>query len=198
MLAVDRHTYQVLTKRPARMARFVRMNADLFPTGEVPAHIWMGTSIEDDRVLFRADHLREVAAAVRFLSCEPLLGSLAGLRLHGIHWVIAGGESGIGHRRMEPRWVRELRELCVSEDVAFFFKQWGGRTPKAGGRELDGETWSQMPVSRGGPGPGLSRSETEIAHEVALNERRLHRLAPEVVAAFVPAEEEQVVQRHLA
>jgi protein gp37 len=145
MLRVDRHTYQVLTKRPARMARFVRLNADLFPGGEVPAHIWMGTSIEDDRVLFRADHLRDVPAAVRFLSCEPLLGSLAGLALHGIHWVIAGGESGIGYRKMDSRWVRALRDLCVGEDVAFFFKQWGGRTPRAGGRELDGETWDQLP-----------------------------------------------------
>lgn len=148
MLRVDRHTYQVLTKRPGRMARFVRMNADLFPGGEVPSHIWMGTSIEDDRVLFRADHLREVPASVRFLSCEPLLGSLAGLALHEIHWVIAGGESGIGYRKMDPRWVRELRDLCIAQGVAFFFKQWGGRTPKAGGRELDGETWDQMPATR--------------------------------------------------
>jgi protein gp37 len=147
MLEQDRHVYQVLTKRPARAAKFVETNTDLFPGGEVPPHIWVGTSVEDDRVLYRVDHLRSVPAAVRFLSCEPLLGSLAGLRLHGIHWVIGGGESGIGYRKCMPEWATELRDITVAAGVAFFWKQWGGRTPKAGGRMLEGRTWDEMPAA---------------------------------------------------
>jgi protein gp37 len=150
MLEHDRHLYQVLTKRPARARRFIERNADLFLEGRVPDHIWMGTSVEDDRVLYRVDQLRSVPAEVRFLSCEPLLGSLRGLTLDGIHWVIGGGESGLGYRKVDPAIARELRDICASAGVAFFWKQWGGRTPKAGGRELDGRTWDEMPaLSRG-------------------------------------------------
>lgn len=149
MLEEGRHIYQVLTKRPARAAKFVETNSDLFPDGEVPAHVWIGTSVEDDRVLYRVDHLRAVPAAVRFLSCEPLLGSLAGLQLHGVHWVIGGGESGIGSRRCQPEWATELRDITVGAGVAFFWKQWGGRTPKAGGRVLEGRTWDEMPAALG-------------------------------------------------
>jgi protein gp37 len=145
MLRADRHTYQVLTKRPARMARFVRNNADLFPDGVVPGHIWLGTSIEDSRVAYRADHLRRVPAVIRFLSCEPLIGPLR-IPLDGIHWLIAGGESGIHHRPLNLEWVRKLRDACLRLGVPFFFKQVGGRTPKAGGRILDGRTWSEYPV----------------------------------------------------
>lgn len=145
MLEADRHVYQVLTKRPSRARRFVERNGDLFEGGRIPAHIWIGASVEDDRVLYRVDHLRSVPAEIRFLSCEPLLGSLRGLTLEGIHWVIGGGESGIGYRKVNPVWARELREICRSAGVAFFWKQWGGRTPKSGGRELDGETWDEMP-----------------------------------------------------
>ena len=105
----------------------------------------MGVSIEHRDMLFRADHLRAVPAAVRFLSCEPLLGPLDGLDLAGIDWVIAGGESGPDHRPLDPAWITEIRDACVSAGVPFFFKQWGGRTPKAGGRELDGRVWDQMP-----------------------------------------------------
>jgi len=96
-------------------------------------------------VLERVDQLRSAVVHVRFLSCEPLLGSLRDLTLDGIHWLIAGGESGFRHRPIDPTWVRELRDLCLSEGVAFFFKQWGGRTPKAGGRRLDGRLWSEYP-----------------------------------------------------
>jgi protein gp37 len=144
MLATERHVYQILTKRPSRMARFVRRHADLFPGGVVQPHIWLGTSIEDARVAYRADHLRRVNAAVRFLSCEPLLGPLC-LNLEGIHWVIAGGESGVRHRPLNLDWVRQLRDDCLAAGVPFFFKQVGGRTPKAGGRTLDGRTWNQYP-----------------------------------------------------
>lgn len=148
MLRVDRHAYQVLTKRPSRMARFVRKNADLFADGIVPPHIWLGTSVEDARVAYRVDHLRRVNAAIRFLSCEPLIGPVS-VDLEGIHWVIAGGESGIRHRPLQLDWVRTLRDDCVRLGVPFFFKQIGGRTPKAGGRTLDGRTWSEYPTVSG-------------------------------------------------
>jgi protein gp37 len=147
MLEADRHVYQILTKRPSRMQRFVDRNADLFEHGKVPSHIWLGTSIENQSVAYRADHLRRVRAGVRFLSCEPLLGPVE-LELEGIDWVIAGGESGIVHRPLDLDWVRTLRDRCERSQVAFFFKQVGGRTPKAGGRVLDGKVWSQYPKVR--------------------------------------------------
>ena len=106
----------------------------------------MGVSVENAQVLSRVDDLREVPAKVRFLSCEPLLGPLEGLDLTGIGWVIAGGESGPGHRPLDPQWVFDIRDNCVRSGVPFFFKQWGGRTPKEGGRELEGKLWNQMPA----------------------------------------------------
>ena len=132
------HTYQVLTKRSSRLPRIA---------GKLdwPPNLWMGVSVEGSGTLFRADHLRTVPAAVRFLSCEPLLGPLDSLDLADIDWVIAGGESGPDHRPLNPAWVTAIRDACVAAEVPFFFKQWGGRTPKAGGRELDGRVWSQMP-----------------------------------------------------
>lgn len=147
MLRVDRHIYQVLTKRPGRAVRFFNRNRDLFPTGEIPQHIWMGTSVENQEATFRVGQLRQLPAAVRFLSCEPLLGPVE-LDLQGIHWVIVGGESGIGYRRMREEWAVGVRDQCQRRGVAFFFKQWGGRTPKAGGRELDGRKWDEMPEAR--------------------------------------------------
>jgi protein gp37 len=133
------HTYQVLTKRSARLRR-VAASLDW------PPNLWMGVSVEDAAQLRRVDDLRSVPAAVRFLSCEPLLGPLDGLDLTGIGWVIAGGESGPGYRPLDVSWVTGLRDTCIHAGVPFFFKQWGGRTPKDGGRELDGSTWSQMPA----------------------------------------------------
>jgi protein gp37 len=110
-------------------------------------NVWLGTSIENSRFVDRAEMLREVPAAVRFISAEPLLGPIADvLDLSGIDWVIVGGESGVRHRKMQPEWARDLRDMCAAADVAYFFKQWGGRTPKAGGRDLDGRTWDEMPV----------------------------------------------------
>jgi protein gp37 len=144
MLAADAHIYQLLTKRPSRMERWVRRNLDLFGVDGVPPHIWLGTSVEDQSVAYRVDHLRRVPANVRFLSCEPLLGPVD-LALHDIHWVIAGGESGIKHRALSLDWVRALRNACTTASVPFFFKQVGGRTPKAGGRLLDGRMWSEYP-----------------------------------------------------
>jgi protein gp37 len=151
MQAASRHTFQVLTKRPQRAAR----TADRLPW---PRNVWLGTSVETNAFLWRVDALRKVPAAVRFLSCEPLLGPLDSLDLHGIGWVIAGGESGYGFRAPRIEWVREIRDLCVAAQVPFFFKQWGGRYPKAGGRCLDGAQWDQMPAASSTaivPKPGL-------------------------------------------
>ena len=111
----------------------------------MPSHIWMGTSIENQDVAYRIRHLMNVPAEVRFLSCEPLLGPLS-LDLGGVHWVIAGGESGPEYRPMRAEWVESIRDQCHRATVPFFFKQWGGRTPKAGGRELDGRTWNEYPL----------------------------------------------------
>ncbi len=147
MLAVDRHVYQVLTKRPGRARRFCQQNADLFPGGVVPAHIWIGSSVEREDVLYRVAHLRQVPAGVRFLSCEPLLGPLR-LELEDIHWVIVGGESGRGFRPMVLEWAREIRDQCTQAGVPYFFKQVGGYTPKAGGRLLDGREWNELPIPR--------------------------------------------------
>jgi protein gp37 len=133
------HQFQVLTKRPERARRL----ADRLTWSD---NIWMGTSIENMAVAARADHLRQIPAAVRFISAEPLLGPVDRLDLAGIDWVIGGGESGIGYRTCDPIWATGLRDICVRESVAFFWKQWGGRTPKAGGRDLEGEEWSEYPV----------------------------------------------------
>lgn len=139
MVRCPQHQFQVLTKRPERALRF----ADELPWA---ANIWMGTSIEDMRVAKRADFLRRIPAAVRFISAEPLIGSLAKLDLMGIHWLIGGGESGLQARPCHPAWASELRDLCAAAGVAFFWKQWGGRTPKANGRELDGAFHDEYPV----------------------------------------------------
>ena len=139
MNANPQHQFQLLTKRPERALRFA-------PELEWSENIWMGTSIEDMVVARRADALREIPAAVRFISAEPLLGSLAALDLTGIHWLIAGGESGAGARPVDIQWARELRDKCEDEGVHFFWKQWGGFTAKSGGRELDGRTWDEYPV----------------------------------------------------
>jgi protein gp37 len=138
MADTPQHTYQVLTKRSLRLRRL----ADQL---DWPPNVWMGVSVETSDQLSRVDDLRRTRAAVKFLSCEPLLGSLAGLDLEGIGWVIAGGESGPRHRVMDPAWAEQIRDACVAAGVPFFFKQWGGRTPKAGGRELSGVTWDEMP-----------------------------------------------------
>jgi protein gp37 len=139
MADTPRHTYQVLTKRATRLAKVASLL-------DWPPNVWMGVSVESEAELPRVNHLRMVPAAVRFISAEPLLGPLDGIRLDGIHWLIAGGESGRGARPMDPTWVRGLRDRCTTEGTAFFFKQWGGRTPKAGGRLLDGRTWDEMPT----------------------------------------------------
>jgi protein gp37 len=142
MERADQHVFQVLTKRHERLA-------ELASTLRWPDNVWVGVSIENRRFVHRADYLRKVPAAVRFISAEPLLGPLDGLNLADIDWLIAGGESGARHRRIDSEWVRDLRDRCTTDDVSFFFKQWGGRSPRTGGRELDGRTWDEMPTVRG-------------------------------------------------
>jgi protein gp37 len=139
MMRADWHQYQVLTKRSERLRE---LNSQL----EWQPQIWMGVSIENEDYISRADDLRKTSAQVKFLSVEPLLGSLHKLKLYGIDWVIVGGESGPGARPLERDWVRELRDRCQRENVAFFFKQWGGVLKSRTGRTLDGATWNEMPV----------------------------------------------------
>ena len=138
----DWHVFQVLTKRSSRLRSYVNAR---YADGRAPAHIWMGVSVEDGSKLSRVRHLEGTAAQVRFLSLEPLIGPIEPLDLNGIHWAIVGGESGPGARPMDPEWVRQIRNRCLALGVPFFFKQWGGRTPKAGGRLLDGREWNQWP-----------------------------------------------------
>ena len=149
MAQADGHVFQILTKRSDRLMR-------LAGTLPWPCHVWQGVSVENANSTWRIEPLRQVPAAVRFLSVEPLLGPIADLALDGIHWVIVGGESGGGRRDMAPEWAREIRDQCTAAGVPFFFKQWGGRTPKARGRILDGRTWDEMP-------PVVARREDKVA-----------------------------------
>jgi protein gp37 len=136
------HTFQILTKRPERML-------DVLGGGKLPVlkNVWLGTSVENEEVVHRIETLRNVPARVRFISFEPLLGPILDPDLTGIHWVIVGGESGPGARPMEEWWVEALRDVCVEQDVAFFFKQWGGKRKSRTGRKLSGRTWDQYPTS---------------------------------------------------
>ncbi len=141
MNRADWHTFQILTKRPGRLRKLA---------GKLPwsRNIGIGVSIERDELTPRADALRSIPAGFRFLSLEPLLGPLPSLDLTSIDWVITGGESGPGARPCDPDWVREIRDKCQENQVAFFHKQNGGRTPKSGGRLLDGRTWDEFPQLR--------------------------------------------------
>ena len=139
MNRADWHVFQILTKRSGRLKR-------LGQKLKWAPHIWAGVSVENEKYLWRAEDLKQTPAHTRFISAEPLLGSLSALGLDDIHWVISGGESGPGFRPCDPEWVRELRDKCVESDVAFFHKQWGGLRPKSGGRLLDGRTWDEMPT----------------------------------------------------
>jgi protein gp37 len=139
MERAPKHTFQILTKRPERMARLTE-NLPLLK------NIWLGTSVESGDYLERLDHLRMVRAQVRFVSFEPLLGSVGSADLSEIQWAIVGGESGPHARPMERRWVDEIQTACRVHGTAFFFKQWGGRNKKATGRAIDGKIWNEFPV----------------------------------------------------
>lgn len=134
----SRHTFQVLTKRGELLEHYSQ-------EVQWPSNIWMGVSVENQKVVSRIDHLRRTPAQVRFLSLEPLLGPLSNLDLTGIHWVIVGGESGSKARPMQETWVLDIQQQCARAGVAFFFKQWGGRNKKATGRLLQGKTFDEMP-----------------------------------------------------
>ena len=148
MARTPQHSYQVLTKRAARMARFFKARA-------VPDNVWLGVSVENRRHgVPRIDHLRGIQARIRFLSVEPLLEDVGALNLTDIHWVIVGGESGPKARPMEPKWAESVRLQCWQQNVAFFFKQWGGwgadgkrRAKSKNGRLLNGRTWDEMPAT---------------------------------------------------
>ena len=143
MEQADWHVFQVLTKRSSLMRDYLRRR---YHGVAPPTHIWLGVSVEDNRSNTRIEHLRDAPAGVRFLSVEPLIGAVGKVDLAGIHWVIAGGESGPGARPMSTEWAREIRDQCAEQGVAFFFKQWGGIRPKSGGRELDGREWNELPA----------------------------------------------------
>lgn len=135
---VDRHIYQILTKRSERLL-------ELAPSLHWSKNIWAGVTIESSDYLHRLDHLRSVSTAVRFVSFEPLLGQIDYFSFEGINWVIVGGESGPGARPMKEEWVTGIKEKCIAEGVPFFFKQWGGVNKKKAGRILEGREWDQMP-----------------------------------------------------
>jgi len=137
------HTFQILTKRSERLR-------EMAPKLNWSENIWMGVTIESNGYVRRADDLRKVNAAVRFLSLEPLLGSLPDLELDGIDWVIVGGESGPGARPMKEKWVLDIKQKCEKENIPFFFKQWGGINRKKAGRLLLGKTWDNYPKTAGG------------------------------------------------
>lgn len=138
MQRADWHTFQVLTKRSERLA-------ELAPVLDWPENVWMGVTVENADCVGRVDNLRNVPAAVRFLSMEPLLSEVGEMNLSGIDWVIVGGESGPGSRPMELEWVQDIRQQCLTADVPFFFKQWGGTNKKKAGRLLDGRVHDAMP-----------------------------------------------------
>lgn len=140
MQQTPQHTYQLLTKRAERLSS---EDTDI----EWPENVWMGVSVESIDYKFRIDHLRKTKARIKFLSLEPLLGSLRKLNLQNIDWVIVGGESGPGARQINPDWVRSIRDQCGEQNVAFHFKQWGGVNKKRNGRVLDGRTWDDFPMA---------------------------------------------------
>ena len=133
------HTFQVLTKRAERLL-------SISEKVDWTHNIWAGVTVECADYKHRIDLLKRVPSKVRFVSMEPLIGGIGFVELRKVHWVIAGGESGPGSRSLDPRWIREIRDQCVRQEVAFFFKQWGGFNKKANGRILDGQTWNQLPV----------------------------------------------------
>ena len=149
MRETPRHNYQILTKRPERMAAFVSSQR-----GEVLPNVWLGTSIENMDVVNRVDYLRQAPAAIRFISFEPLIGSVGAINLRGVHWAIVGGESGKSARPIKEEWIEEIHGQCQAAGTAFFFKQWGTwgkdntrRSKKANGREYRGQIWDEMPAT---------------------------------------------------
>lgn len=141
MVRAEQHIFQILTKRPENMLRVVTENQLA-----VRSNIWLGTSVESAAYKHRIDSLRRIPAEVRFISFEPLVGAVGRVHLSGIHWAIVGGESGPRARPMKTAWVDTIERECRRQDVAFFFKQWGGVNKKVTGREYKGRTWDEYPA----------------------------------------------------
>ncbi len=161
MEETDRHVYQVLTKRSSRLASYVNRR---YPDAPAPRHIWLGVSAEDRQRAKRVAHLRRANATIRFVSFEPLLGPIGPVDLDGIDWAIVGGESGPGARPMHIDWAREMRDRCAAQGVEFFFKQWGGKTSKSGGRVLDEELHDGFPPGfMGDSGNGETDGRIQVA-----------------------------------
>ena len=142
MEEIDWHVYQILTKRSSLMRNYIRQR---YKDAPVPSHIWLGVSVENATQKGRIKHLQEIDSEARFISFEPLLGSIGRVDLSGIAWAIVGGESGPRARPMELAWATSLRDRCEKKGIAFFFKQWGGMNPKSGGRNLEGKEWNGFP-----------------------------------------------------
>ncbi len=142
MEEADWHVYQLLTKRSSLMQKYL---SGRYGKKDVPTHIWPGVSVEDSAHVGRVNHLKKIHSKARFISFEPLIGDIGDIDLTDFAWVIVGGESGPKARSMNPEWATGLRDICRRDNVAFFFKQWGGPRPKSGGRELEGEEWNGFP-----------------------------------------------------
>ena len=168
MLTVTRHTYQILTKRPARMAVFSNAVSKTIGS-QLPSNVWMGTSVEDGSRKERIDDLRNVDCTVRFISFEPLIGPVGNVDLSGIHWAIIGGESGSNFRPVDSAWIRGLISECEEQGVPVFFKQWGGIRPKHGGREINGKTYDGYPEIKTRNFGNFSLSRDEFVEGVASN-----------------------------
>jgi protein gp37 len=176
MVRADWHTYQVLTKRSARMRDMLRSSLGFAASA---SHIWWGVSVEDRRHgLPRVEHLRAAPAGLRMLSVEPLLEDLGAIDLSGIGWVIAGGESGPGARPLDPDWVRSLRDRCRDAGVPFFFKQWGGTRKGRAGRTLDGRTHDEVPHRPASPVPAEPDRRSALDEAERLAERWRAGVAP--------------------
>jgi len=174
MVKAKWHTYQVLTKRSARMTNLLRGRLSFAASA---SHIWWGVSVEDKKYgLPRLADLQNAPASVRFLSVEPLLEGLGRINLNGIHWVIVGGESGFGARPLKREWVTEVRDQCNDAGLPFFFKQWGGVQKKRAGRELDGQTYDGFPARISEPVSPLATAlqwAREIQEEYSGNRKGL-------------------------
>lgn len=144
MIKADWHTYQVLTKRPKKMEEFSKLFVNYFGY-KIPNHIWMGVSVENSDYKWRINELRKVKCHTKFISFEPLLGPINNLNLKGIDWAIIGGESGAGFRSVKKEWIVDIIRQCKKQNVAVFFKQWGGIRPKSGGRKINDKTFDEYP-----------------------------------------------------
>lgn len=173
MLQADHHFYQVLTKRSVKMLEFSKMFEEYFGH-KIPAHIWMGVSIENADYRWRINDLRKVKCHIRFLSIEPLIGSVGKLNLKGIDWVIIGGESGYGFRPVKKEWILDIIRQCKKQKVAVFFKQWGGIRPKSGGRIINRRTYDEYPE--------IEKFEN-ILKEIAYNEKEFARFCKSTIKA---------------